>query len=139
MKKVTAILGLVLISVTTNAGNFSVSTERDGSKMIICKMDYSSKITAFHAMGIKYGDPYPTSPVLKDAIAGTKVLVDDAEVTSATPAITTNGYQRFYVPQDEYTMTMLQPDGSKLVFPILIYNGTPCVLNYDELKTALAK
>ncbi len=90
-------------------------------------------------MGIKYGDPYATSPVLKDAIPGTRVLIDWGAVATATPAITTNGYQRFYIPQDEYTMTMLQPDGSKLVFQILIYDGTPCVLNYDELKTALAK
>ena len=139
MIKVTTILGFVLISLTANAGNFSVSTERDGRKMIICEMDNSSKITAFHAMGIVFGDLYATSPILKDAIAGTKVLVDEAEVTSAIPEIARNGYQRFYVPQDEYTMTLLRPDGAKLVFPILIYTGTPCVLNYDELKAALAE
>ena len=129
----------MFISMMANAGNFSVLTEHDGSKIIVCEMDNLSKVKAFHAMGLQFGDSYPARPILKNAFPGTKILVDDSEVASASPALAINGYQLFYLPQDEYIMTMLRPDGSKLKFPILIYHGTPCVLDHDELMTALAK
>ncbi len=140
MKKVAAILSLVMISLSAKAGNFSVSN--DGSKMIICQMDSITKKNVASALGLAPGDTLDSSilmgmPILKNAIPGTKVLVDGDPVSEAIPGLTKNGYQGFFIPQDQYSMTLLRPDGSKLNFDILVYHGTSCVLDYNELKSAL--
>ena len=132
-------LSLVLpFSVTVMANNFQTYDSNAG-KGIECIMNQKGRLELDRAIGLKYGEKPPTCVFLKDAVAGTEVLLDDTKVSTATPSLSVNGYQAICIPQDEYNMTLKRPNGNKLQFSFLRSRGFACVLNWEEISKTLNK
>src|SRR5512135_1587526 len=109
---------VLAITPRAYAGNFG-TVQENGATAIECIMDHDSEIALDHAVNLNYGDQPLTAIFLKNAVAGTRVLADGHEVTKSIPDLTLNGYQGFWVPKDEYQLTLVRPDGSKLEFTFL--------------------
>jgi hypothetical protein len=139
LSMITAILALPALG---NAADFSVSKEQWNGKQtnyVICDVGQKDRLSMYQEMGVPYGDA-PYGIFLKNFEPGTKVSIDGTPVAEAVDNLAKNGYQQFYMPQDEYEMTIQKPDGSSLTFELLKYDGYHiCALSWGELKKALSK
>lgn len=137
MKKI-LFFAIIFAIYKANAANFQLLKE-NGQTTVVCRMDHANKIKLFRAIGVRYGDQIPTGIFLKNAEPGTEVLEYGDKITMASPNLQINKYQPFWLPQDQYDLTMERPDGSTLSFSFIRYDGVPCVLDWSELENALKK
>jgi hypothetical protein len=128
---------LLAYSGAVSARNFTLyKTGREIG--VACSMDRAARIKLYRAIGLGYGDEPPKGVFLKNAIPGTKVLLDDDLMAEARAELAFHGYQSMWIPKNEWYVSLRRPDGATLQFWFLKVTG-PCVLEWDELSTALVQ